>query len=417
MSFADDINNVLNNNSQERSNFRANNINSKTPFMGRVLPLEPNQNPFVVYHQAWISYTKKDNSVTPLPVIVDPNSQNDKLAQLLNEIIQFNKSQGKTNEKGNPVDAVKIASGRFPLRIATRATFLGVKVQNSNNTLSEVRDANGNQAVEAFDLSYSGMRAIFEKLKPKVPYMYNGQALFNDAYQFITPNQTFAISLEFANDNKGPGSWNIDVIQQVLLPQMTFNYLEKNQDGTYKYVPDIVKERQPLYKSDPQFYENVYQSVLQSYQVQKQQLAGTNVNPFSNEISDEQLPFNNQTDVVAGMTGQGINNFNHPNTQPQATIPQAPISQPQQSVQQPMSKVAPQQTTPVAPQPQATTAPVASQVTQPVQQPVQPQPTQSVAPQATNDASNNQSQSTDLSGDFMSNLDSSSSVDDFLNNL
>ena len=106
----------------------------------------------------------------------------------------------------HPVDTVKIASGRFPLRIATRATFLGVKVQNSNNTLSEVRDANGNQAVEAFDLSYSGMRAIFEKLKPKVPYMYNGQALFNDAYQFITPNQTFAISLEFANDNKGPGT-------------------------------------------------------------------------------------------------------------------------------------------------------------------------------------------------------------------
>ena len=68
--FTSILNGVLaqNNNSTENnnSNFRPTRIGQKTPFLGRVLPLDNNQFPFVMYSVAWISYTKKDGSVIPL---------------------------------------------------------------------------------------------------------------------------------------------------------------------------------------------------------------------------------------------------------------------------------------------------------------------------------------------------------------
>lgn len=333
--FAAQLNSVLaqNNNSDNNSNFRPNVINSKHSFLGRVLPLGGNQFPFVMYSVAWISYTKKDGTVTSLQVILDPNNQEDKLAHLLNRAIDYN-NQHRTNSK-DP-DTIKLASGKYPLRIARRATFLGVKVGEQNGQWGQAMDNQGRPVIEAFDTSFSGMQAIAGQLKPDVPYMYNGQPLFNTPAQFITVGQTYPVSLKFIkNPNGGAGSWDASV-SQVLLPQINFNYLEKNSDGTYKYIDDIVTERQPLMVSNPQFYERVFESVSQAYQ---QQMNGTQSNPYT--VGNDDLPFSDtpatsgKTDVVAGMTGTNIADFtNQPqsNPIPQATQP-APTNQSQQTPQ------------------------------------------------------------------------------------
>lgn len=325
------LNGVLaqnNNSNDNNSNFRPTRIGQKTPFLGRVLPLDNGQFPFVMYSVAWISYTKKDGSVIPLQVILDPNNQEDKLAHILNRAIEYNKQHREGN---SGPDVIKLGSGKYPLRIAKRATFLGVKVGEQNGKWGQAMDNQGHPVVEAFDTSFSAMQAIAELLKPDVPYMYNGQPLFNTPAQFITTGATYPVSLKFVQQpGGGVGNWSATV-QQVLLPQMNFDYLEKDQNGNYKYVDDIVKERQPLLVSNPQFYEQVLNSVSEAYQ---QQLNAGATNPY---VGNDDLPFSDstvnqgQTDVVQGMTGEPAGNFTQPNQNTQPTAP-APANAPMNSV-------------------------------------------------------------------------------------
>ena len=213
-------------------------------------------------------------------------------------------------------------------------------------------DNQGHPVVEAFDTSFSAMQAIAELLKPDVPYMYNGQPMFNTPAQFITTGATYPVSLKFVSQpGGGVGNWSASV-QQVLLPQMNFNYLEKDQNGNYKYVDNIVEERKPLLLSNPNFYEQVLNSVSQAYQQQMQ--AGA-TNPYENDMpfpdNDAQASLG-QTDVVAGMTGESMNNFSHSNsqaTQPTAPAPaNAPMNNASNSLSQaPQGSVSgPQPTTP-----------------------------------------------------------------------
>lgn len=309
----------------DSSNFRPTRIGQKTPFLGRVLPLDQGQFPFVMYSVAWISYTKKDGSVIPLQVILDPNNSEDKLAHILNRAIEYNKQHREGN---NGPDVIKLGSGKYPLRISKRATFLGVKVGEQNGKWGQAMDSQGHPVVESFDTSFSAMQAIAELLKPDVPYMYNGQPLFNTPAQFITTGTTYPVSLKFVSQpGGGVGNWGASV-QQVLLPQMNFNYLEKDQNGNYKYVDNIVEERKPLLLSNPNFYEQVLNSVTQAYQQQMQ--AGAS-NPYENDMpfSDNNAqPGQGQTDVVAGMTGNPMDSFNQPNSQVAQPTAPAPANAP-----------------------------------------------------------------------------------------
>ena len=111
---------------------------------------------------------------------------------------------------------------------------------------------------------------------------------------------------------------------------MNFDYLEKDQTGNYKYVDDIVKERPPILARNPQFYEQVLNSVSEAYQ---QQLNAGATNPY---VGNDDLPFpdstvnQGQTDVVQGMTGEPAGNFTQPNQNTQPTAP-APANAPMNS--------------------------------------------------------------------------------------
>lgn len=375
MNFADAIN-QLNSNSNE-NNFRPTTLGKKQAFFGRILPLENGGFPFVQFREAWVSFTKKDGSVTALPVIVDPDNPNDQLAKLLNTVIQFNKDKGAKDEKGYAVDTIKLASGRFPLSIRVRTYFLGVPVTKQNGIYAQAVDDQGRPAVEAYQISYSGMYAISSLLNPEMPYTNarTGQPMFNDQAQFMTAGETMPVSAKFVDaPNGGVGSWNVSVNQAMILPAMNFNYLERDDQGNMKYVDDIEKEAKPLVESDPNFYQIVLNQLTQSYNTQ---LAQVSSNPYATganfsqapQVGAGDLPFPSQTqspkdstnnqaptngqpapqapmnntqpivsaqpqaqkvDVVANMTGQPASNFTQPqpqqHTAPSQSAPQAPVS-------------------------------------------------------------------------------------------
>jgi hypothetical protein len=446
MNFADAIN-QLNSNSNE-NNFRPTTLGKKQAFFGRILPLENGGFPFVQFREAWVSFTKKDGSVTALPVIVDPNNPNDQLAKLLNTVIQFNKDKGAKDEKGYAVDTIKLASGRFPLSIRTRTYFLGVPVTNQNGTYAQAVDNQGRPAVEAYQISYSGMYAISSLLTPEMPYMNarTGQPMFTDQAQFMTAKETMPVSAKFVDaPNGGVGSWNASVNQAMILPAMNFNYLERDAQGNMKYVDDIEKEAKPLIESDPNFYQIVLKQLTQSYNTQMAQVSsnpyatGANFNPtpqvgandlpFPSQSQTSSAPTNNQApttgqpapqapmnnqpqpqkvDVVANMTGQPASNF----TQPTAPAQPAP-----QSTQAPVSSSTPEQGDFTNPFSQPTTDTSEGDLSMPFPSPAdmqEPAPASQAPVQPTTPA---QQPQMNITPDPLANLNASSDVDSFLANL
>lgn len=440
MNFADAIN-QLNSNSNE-NNFRPTTLGKKQAFFGRILPLENGGFPFVQFREAWVSFTKKDGSVTALPVIIDPSNQNDQLAKLLNTVIQFNKDKGAKDEKGYAVDTIKLASGRFPLSVRTRAYFLGVPVTNQNGTYAQAVDNQGRPAVEAYQISYSGMYAISSLLTPEMPYMNarTGQPMFTDQAQFMTAKETMPVSAKFVDaPNGGVGSWNASVNQAMILPAMNFNYLERDAQGNMKYVDDIEKEAKPLIESDPNFYQIVLKQLTQSYNTQMAQVSsnpyatgasfnstpqvGANDLPFPSQSQTSSAPTNNQAptngqpapqapmnnqpqsqkvDVVANMTGQPASNF----TQPTAPAQPAP-----QSTQAPVSSSTPNQGDFTNPFSQPTTDTSEGDLSMPF-----PSPADMQEPAPASQAPAQQPQM-NTTPDPLANLNASSDVDSFLANL
>lgn len=260
---------------QQQNNFRAINI-GKTPFVGRVLPLEEGEFPFVSYTRSWLSYTNRQGEPTSIPVIFDRTNPNDVLGKLIANVFFYNRSQMKAT--GSNEEAIKIASGRFGLQMQERSTFLGVRVgPNQQGAYVEEIDGNTNQEViNAFDISHGMLRNLVELLKPSVPYMNNqGQPLFNTPLQFISAGQTFPVELKSTQGSDRHWSSTANALNQIALPPMSFNYLEKEQDGSYKYIPNLKQERRPLLETSPTFYEKVYNYVKESVDTQMNKLGIT----------------------------------------------------------------------------------------------------------------------------------------------
>lgn len=284
MSFEEQIEAILGDTHKaqpQQDNFRAINI-GKTPFVGRVLPLEEGEFPFVSYTRSWLSYTNRQGEPTSIPVIFDRTNPNDVLGKLIANVFFYNRSRMKAT--GSNEEAIKIASGRFGLQMQERSTFLGVRVgPNQQGSYVEEIDGNTNQEViKAFDISHGMLRNLVELLKPSVPYMNNqGQPLFNTPLQFISAGQTFPVELKSTQGSDRHWSSTANALNQIALPPMSFNYLEKEQDGSYKYIPNLTQELRPLLETNPTFYEKVYNYVKDSVDAQMNKLGITTLDTRS----------------------------------------------------------------------------------------------------------------------------------------
>lgn len=327
MSFEEQIEAILGDThtAQQQDNFRAINI-GKTPFVGRILPLEEGEFPFVSYTRSWLSYTNRQGEPTSIPVIFDRTNPNDVLGKLIANVFFYNRSQMKAT--GSSEEAIKISSGRFGLQMQERSTFLGVRVgPNQQGAYVEEIDGNTNQEViKAFDISHGMLRNLVELLKPSVPYMNNqGQPMFNTPLQFISAGQTFPVELKSTQGSDRHWSSTANALNQIALPPMSFNYLEKEQDGSYKYIPNIKQERRPLLESNPTFYEKVYNYVKESVDTQMNKLGITTLDTRNQSRAPQTQGFTPSQPSPAPQPSMNTNSVPQaPNFGGQAPTPQTP---------------------------------------------------------------------------------------------
>ena len=328
MSFEEQIEAILgdtHNAQQQQNNFRATNI-GKTPFVGRILPLEEGEFPFVSYTRSWLSYTNRQGEPTSIPVIFDRTDPNDVLGKLIASVFFYNRAQAKAT--GNNDDVIKISSGRFGLQMQERATFIGVRVgPNQQGAYVEEIDGNTNQEViKAFDISHGMLRNLVELLKPSVPYMNNqGQPLFNTPLQFISAGQTFPVELKSTQGSDRHWSSTANALNQIALPPMSFNYLEKEQDGSYKYIPNLAQERRPLSETNPTFYEKVYNYVKESVDTQMNKLGITTLDTRNQTRAPQAQGFTPSQPSPAPQPSMNTNSVPQaPNFGSQAPTPQTP---------------------------------------------------------------------------------------------
>lgn len=292
LNFSEQLSQIINDNNSfaTQSEFAPVAIGSRHQFIGRVLPLEPGAFPFVTYHEAWVSYTKKNGDVTSVPVIVDSNDPSDKLAEVLTKTVAFNRDYNKAHP-GHQGDAIKLASGKFPLNVRSRSAFLGVELVKSATGYSQATNEQGQPVIKSYTISWSALNSIAHLLKPDFPYMYQGQPMFNDEYQFVTTNTTFPIQIKTERGSNGRWEVNVQPIQGMLMPKIEFNYLEKDSQGNYKYVDNLEKELAPVKVRNPKFYNALVKQLNESFENQKKQLEEEQVNPYASMAPSNAMPF------------------------------------------------------------------------------------------------------------------------------
>lgn len=292
LKFSEQLSQIINDNNSfaTQNDFAPVAIGSRHQFLGRVLPLEPGAFPFITYHEAWVSYTKKNGDVTSVPVIVNPDDPSDKLAEILTKTVAFNRDYNKSHP-GHQGDAIKLASGKFPLNVRTRSAFLGVELVKSASGYSQATNEQGQPVIKSYTISWSALNSIAHLLKPDFPYMYQGKPMFNNEYQFITTGVTFPIQIKTERGSNGRWEVNVQPIQGMFMPKVEFNYLEKDSNGDYKYVDNLEKELAPVKVRNPKFYNALVKQLSESFENQKKQLDEEQVNPYASMAPSSDMPF------------------------------------------------------------------------------------------------------------------------------
>lgn len=292
LKFSEQLSQIINDNNSfaTQNDFAPVAIGSRHQFLGRVLPLEPGAFPFITYHEAWVSYTKKNGDVTSVPVIVNPDDPSDKLAEILTKTVTFNRDYNKSHP-GHQGDAIKLASGKFPLNVRTRSAFLGVELVKSASGYSQATNEQGQPVIKSYTISWSALNSIAHLLKPDFPYMYQGKPMFNNEYQFITTGITFPIQIKTERGSNGRWEVNVQPIQGMFMPKVEFNYLEKDSNGDYKYVDNLEKELAPVKVRNPKFYNALVKQLSESFENQKKQLDEEQVNPYASMAPSSDMPF------------------------------------------------------------------------------------------------------------------------------
>ena len=292
LKFSEQLSQIINDNNSfaTQNDFAPVAIGSRHQFLGRVLPLEPGAFPFITYHEAWVSYTKKNGDVTSVPVIVNPDDPSDKLAEILTKTVAFNRDYNKSHP-GHQGDAIKLASGKFPLNVRTRSAFLGVELVKSASGYSQATNEQGQPVIKSYTISWSALNSIAHLLKPDFPYMYQGKPMFNNEYQFITTGVTFPIQIKTERGSNGRWEVNVQPIQGMFMPKVEFNYLEKDSNGDYKYVDNLEKELAPVKVRNPKFYNALVKQLGESFENQKKQLDEEQVNPYASMAPSSDMPF------------------------------------------------------------------------------------------------------------------------------
>lgn len=316
-------------------------IGRKHPFFGRVLPLGTEEFPFTNYAEAWVDYTTKDGKQTMTKLVLDVDDRDDKLTSLLYKAIRYNNEYRKEHQnfKGDKIIMNhKQADSPYPFRISRRAEFVGIPLaKDLNGQLQLKTNTETGYEFVNYSVSNAAYKTLLE-LTQSDTLMVNGKP-FDTDLGYITKDETLPVAIKLNTEGRG---YDVQPSMMVL-PAITFDYLQRGTDGDYLYFDDPALHNKPTKETNPGLYEAVLQQLTNSVNAQMGADKESQVNPY----------------VEA--------------PQPQVQTPVAPAPQTVQAPVQPAPSVTPQNApqAPVAPQP-ANPTPVAPKPAQ--QAPVAPKP-------------------------------------------
>lgn len=294
LNFKDLINKELNNggatttnNSDTRKQPRIK-VTKKVPFFGRVLPLGEDEYPFATYSEAWVDYTKDDGEQTVACVTFDPEEHDDKLAKLLYSVIGFNRDYNEAHQDHkSDIIVLNHRNANYPLRVGYRSEFVGIPMAKDVQTGGWTLKQNPQTGYEFhnYSVSYAAYKSMLE-LTQDDTMLING-APFPTDLGYITADKTFPITIKLPANAKA-----YDVkFSNVELPAITFDYLQRGEDGDFKFFDDPALHNKSTKATNPDFYEKLYNQLSQSATSQKEALTGTQSAPqVESPYTQQQAP-------------------------------------------------------------------------------------------------------------------------------
>lgn len=333
-------------------------VNKKNPFFGRILPLGDKWFA-VTTKRVQMTLPKKNGEYTMSPIL-DMDNKEDKLATLIKQVQHYNYQYRQDHDVPDQYDAIGLnkepfGGGEPTTRVQTRSEFIGIQMVQGDNGQYVMEQGPNGPIIRNFSASGTVYNDLLELMADK-SYTVNGQP-FPDALGFVSARETFPVQAKIHGQNQ----WSVTPRPDIVLPAMTYNYLEKGVNGEdYKYFDDPYLFNQPLMKANPDFYERVYGQVKEIVTKRMEELksedSGFQGNPYEQPEPQEPQQWKPQAPV-------------------QQTQPQAPKALQTNDYPEPWAqagevpanpgKVSTDEYEPQAPEPEQTPKPESAQQAQP----------------------------------------------------
>lgn len=256
-------------------------VNSKTSFMGRVLPLEEGKWFATLYESVFIQFVNSKGNITSINAHIDTKDPDDELAQLTQEARKLNLDYKKTHpEEQYPIQFTLSEKGmQYGINIQRRAEFLGIPVINTpqgGKAMALSQTQQGFPQIVNVDVSQAAYYTLLNLLTEG--YMINGKP-FPTESSFITQGQTFPIGIKLSSQGK---SYDVIARPDLVLPSIeSVPYLQKDDKGDYLYIDDPVVYHKPLKEEAPSLYAKLVAIVKERIEDGKK-IIGTSI-PTSTE--------------------------------------------------------------------------------------------------------------------------------------
>lgn len=279
-------------------------LNRNTPFLGRILPLG-DQWFASLSKRVQITLKKKSGSEYTINAVIDTDDQEDKLAVLIKKAIHYNYQYRQDHpEVGDAYDAIALNKQSYgnmgpSTRIQNRAEFIGISlVSDGDGNVSMESGPNG-PIIHNYSVSGSVYNSLLDLMADKT-YRIEGQP-FQDSLGFVTARKTFPIQAKLESNK-----WVVTPREGIVIPAMTYNYLEKTPDGkNYIYFDDPYLFNRPLKETNPSFYDYVVEQTSKIIKDRLEELkakeSGYQQNPYG-----EGNPVNQKVTTTTSTTQKAV---------------------------------------------------------------------------------------------------------------
>lgn len=266
-------------------------LNRNKPFFGRILPLG-DQWFASLSKRVQITLKKKSGSEYTINAVIDTDDPEDKLAVLIKKAIHYNYQYRQDHpEVGDAYDAIALNKQSYgnmgpSTRIQNRAEFIGISLVTDGEGNTSMESGPNGPIIHNYSVSGSVYNSLLDLMADKT-YRIEGQP-FQDSLGFVTARKTFPIQAKLESNK-----WVVTPREGIVIPAMTYNYLEKTPDGkNYVYFDDPYLFNKPLKETNPSFYDYVVEQTTTIIKNRLEELknkeAGYQQNPYGDNAPTSQ---------------------------------------------------------------------------------------------------------------------------------